>query len=242
MTLSNQTRILANRYWLCLLGDWKSVLLLLAQAPLIGWFCTLVWGSVEKETDMLYFVLCLSSVWFGCINACREIVKERSIFERERIFGISIWAYVLSKLQVLAIIALFQVILLQMAVEWELSMKGPMVVQMMALWCVALSGTGLGLLVSAFAGTQERAVFSIPLLIIPQILFSEMALPAKYFGDAMTVIEKLMPVRWAFQVFQELAHHETQWHWVVLNLGVLLLFTCIFILFAGMSLLIKREL
>ena len=44
-------------------------------------------GSIERDTPSLYFALCLSAVWFGCIGACREIIKERPIVERERLFG-----------------------------------------------------------------------------------------------------------------------------------------------------------
>ena len=61
-----------------------------------------MWGSVEEDTPSLYFVMCLSALWFGCINACREIVKERAIIERERFFGLNIIAYVGSKVWVLA--------------------------------------------------------------------------------------------------------------------------------------------
>ena len=53
---------LAARYRDCLLGDAGGLLLLLAQAPLIGWLCAVVWGSIERDTPPLYFVLCLSAV------------------------------------------------------------------------------------------------------------------------------------------------------------------------------------
>ena len=86
-TPRRQSHILAARYRDCLLGDMGGFVLILAQAPLIGWLCAVVWGSIESDTPALYFVLCLSAVWFGCINACREIVKERAILERERLFG-----------------------------------------------------------------------------------------------------------------------------------------------------------
>jgi ABC-type multidrug transport system permease subunit len=211
-----QARILGARYLDCTLGDWKTVLLLVAQAPFIGWLCTLVWGSIEKDTPTLYFVLSLSAVWFGCINACREIVKERAILERERFFGLSLWAYVLSKVRVLAGLGLVQVVLLQMAVEWKLQLKGPMLLQMTALFLASLAGTGLGLVVSAIAARQERAVGAVPLLILPQILFSKFAIPEKHFGDVVKVVEKLMPVRWSFRVFEEGAATEPSW-WVALG-------------------------
>lgn len=224
---ARQCRILTNRYWDCLFGDFKSVLLLILQAPLIGWLCTLVWGSIGRETPMLFFVLCLSAVWFGCINACREIVKERAIVERERLFGLSVVAYVQSKFKVLASLGLIQVLLLLMAVEWQMALQGPFLLQLLALWLAAMAGVGLGLLVSAISGNQERAVLSVPLLIIPQLLFSEMAVPEHLFGDAMAVIEKLMPVRWAFEMCQQLAAAETAWLTVGLDILVLLAFSIV---------------
>ena len=105
------SRVLAARYRDCLLGDLGGLFLLLAQAPLIGWLCAVVWGSIERDTPALYFVLCLAAVWFGCINACREIVKERRILERERLFGVRPRDYVLSKVWVLATLGAIQVVL-----------------------------------------------------------------------------------------------------------------------------------
>lgn len=194
-----------------MLGDKGALLLLIAQAPFIGWLCTLVWGSVETDTPSLYFVMCLSSVWFGCINACREIVKERDIVERERLLGLSCSAYVLSKVQNLSILGLFQVLLLQIAIEFQLSLKGFFWLETVALWGASLCGVGLGLLISAVAKTQERAVGAIPLLILPQILFSEFAIPRDQFGTVVEWIERGMPVKWAYQVFMELAATETEW-------------------------------
>lgn len=238
---THQGRVLAARYRATLIGDWPTVLLLVAQAPLIGWFCTVVWGSVERDTPSLYFVMSLSAVWFGCINACREIVKERPILERERFFGLSLGAYVRSKLSVLAWLGLVQVVLMQAAIEWKLSLRGPYLVETLAMWGASLAGTALGLLVSAFARTQERAVGVIPLLILPQILFSEFAIPRKSFGDAVEIIEMLMPVKWAYKVFTECAAKEPSWGAVVGSLLVLVLFTVALGLGARVALIPRQE-
>lgn len=222
-----QQKILTQRYWDCLFGDIGSIALLILQAPLIGWLCTLVWGSVGTNTPMLYFVLCLSSVWFGCVNGCREIVKERSILKRERLFGLSIAAYVQSKFIVLATLGFLQVLLLLMAVEWQLELRGPFLIQLLALWLAALAGVSLGLTISSFSRNQERAVLAVPLLIIPQLLFSEMAIPEHLFGQAMRYIEKVMPVRWSFEMMTELAANTTSWLTVLLDCIVLLLFSAL---------------
>lgn len=206
-----QAVVLTARYAACLRGDWPTVLLLVAQAPLIGWLCTVVWGSIASDSPTLYFVMCLSALWFGCIGACREIVKERAILERERFFGLSMTAYVASKLVMLGLVGLVQVLGLQIVVESSISLKGPLLLQTVALWGAAICGVGLGLLVSALSRAQERAVGVVPLLILPQILFSELAIPRDTFSDVVNVVEKFMPVRWAFRVFQEAAEGEPDW-------------------------------
>jgi ABC-type multidrug transport system permease subunit len=237
-----QASVLAARYRDCLLGDTGGVLLLLAQAPLIGWLCAVVWGSIEQDTPTLYYVLCLSAVWFGCINACREIVKERAIFERERLFGLRPGPYVLSKLQVLAGLGALQVVLLQGTVEWRLgALHGPMGLELLALFGASVAGTALGLLVSAMAGTQERAVFAVPLLILPQILFSQLALPQSMFSGVVAGVEKLMPVYWAFRVFDESTALEPRWHVAVLSLLVLALVSAVLLAAVVLALLPRRE-
>ncbi len=216
-----QRRVLAARYAATLRGDWGTVLVLLAQAPVIGWLCTLVWASVETDTPSLHFVLALSSVWFGCINACREIVKERAIVERERLLGLSMVAYVLSRVWVIAVLDLVQVILLQGAVEWAINLRGNMLLEMGALWFASLCGTALGLLVSALSTSQERAVGVVPLLLLPQILFSEFVVPASTYTRLVATAEKFMPVHWGYEVFAQLAANETNWAQVALAYAAL---------------------
>jgi len=43
---------------------------------------------------------------------------------------------------------------------------------------------------SALATTQERAVFAVPLLLLPQILFSELAIPPTLYSDVVATVEK----------------------------------------------------
>ena len=240
-SFQHQRRVLTNRYSDSTWGDLGTVALLLLQAPFIGWLCTLVWDSVETDTASLYFVLSLSAVWFGCINACREIVKDRAIVERERLLGLNLNAYLCAQFTVLAAISFGQVLLLQVAIEWSLALSGPFLIQTFALWLCSLAGIGLGLLVSALAQSQERAVGAIPLLILPQILFSEFAIPREHFTGLVQHVEKIMPVRWCYEIFVQLADVETDWFSVLLSFGFLLVLTSIFAVFARLVLLYRRD-
>ncbi len=240
-TARSQSHVLAARYRDGFFGDKGGLLLLLAQAPLIGWLCAVVWGSIESDTPALYFVLCLAAIWFGCVNASREIVKERAILERERLFGVRPRAYIASKVWVLASLGAVQVVLLQGTVEWHLQLRGPMGVELLALFGASLAGTGLGLLVSAVATTQERAVFAVPLLLLPQILFSELAIPDNLYSDVVATVETAMPVHWAFRVFEESAALEPRWHMVALFLLILLAMGVALVAAATVALIPRRE-
>lgn len=235
-----QAATLTERYLDVMLGDIQTLLLLLAQAPVIAALCVVVWGDINEDTKSLYFVLTLTAVWFGCINACREIVKERAIFSRERMFGLSVSAYVLSKARVLSGLALVQVVGLLAIVEWKVGLKGSLVWQFLALLLSAVAGTGLGLLISAVARRQERAVAAVPLLILPQILFSEFAIPREAFGTLTETVEYGMIVRWGYRVFVEAAAGEPSYGEIALSLLILVAMAAAFHLLAVGLLAVSR--
>lgn len=220
-TTRQQAAVLSARYRAVLWGEAGVVALQLGQAVFIGWLCAVVWGSVERDTPSLWFVMGLSAVWFGCVSACREIVRERAILERERLFGLSLPAYVASRFGVLAWLVLAQVVLFQGAVEWHLALRGPYLVQTLGLWLGGLCGVGLGLLVSALARSPAQAVGAIPVLILPQLLFSEFAISREHFAEVVVWVERAMPARWAYRVFTDSAALEPSWGWVLASLGIL---------------------
>ncbi len=61
-----------------------------------------------SQASLVLFIVMLSLTLLGLTNAIREIVKEQPLFRRERAVGLSIPAYVLSKLLVLGAIVTVQ--------------------------------------------------------------------------------------------------------------------------------------
>ena len=57
-----------------------------------------------------------SAVWYGCNNAAKEIVKERPIYRLERDVNLSVASYVVSKMALLSLVGLGQIILLYLVV------------------------------------------------------------------------------------------------------------------------------
>lgn len=203
-----QGSVLADRYTETILADWKNTLLLLVQAPLLAIMAVAVWGNVDSATKSLYFVMTLSAIWLGCIDACREIVKERSLFLRERMVNLEISAYLYSKVRVLALLNVVQIATYSIIVAKYLDVRVPVGWLMLSLLCSSLCGTCLGLLLSSAVRRSDYAVGLVPLVILPQILFSELAIAKDNFEGYTEYIYKLMPSRWGFESLMEFARTE----------------------------------
>ncbi len=203
------------RYVDLLLQDGRNLLILLLQAPVIGYLITLVArsdamvgaraSSVDAQT--ILFMLSTVAVWFGIINAAREIAKESAVYRRERLAGLRVGAYVLSKVLVLSILVAVQSAALLAVVGADVRlpahgilMSGPLELGVTTA-LTALAGLSLGLAISAWSRTPDRAISFVPLALIPQILFSGVLFPFGSGTSATRVLSWLTVSRWAMDAY-----------------------------------------
>jgi hypothetical protein len=229
-TTRQQFDILSERYLALVLADGWQTLLLLAQAPAIAGLVVLRWQHAP-HTAALAYVLALSCLWFGVLNACREIVKESAILNRERLLGLSVRAYVASKFHVQALITFVQCLLLQGVLHTWLGLHGPPLLLFVTFWLTSLSGVGLGLVISCIAGTPDRAVSLAPLVTIPQVLFSKLILPEATLTGWARPIEACMILRWGFDAADSLMQGSWTWSILLKDWGMLTVITAGFTLF-----------
>lgn len=163
--------VLWRRQWDLLRGDPKSISLLLGQPLLIGLLIALSAAGAKDQSATKMFLACVATFWMACGNAAQELVRERSIFERERFTGLRIGAYLTAKFGWLWVVSLAQAMLLFGMLQ-AFGMKGSLPWQILALTGTSLAATGIGLLVSSWARTMLQAVLLVPVMTIPQILFS----------------------------------------------------------------------
>jgi ABC-type multidrug transport system ATPase subunit/pSer/pThr/pTyr-binding forkhead associated (FHA) protein len=196
-----QWKTLAQRYIEVLRHDKFNLLILFGQAPIVAFLTYLV---VDKESsrDFPFFVLALVSVWFGTSIAAREIIKERAVYNRERMVNLGLLPYVGSKLLVLTLIVGLQCILLfgslralQAAGLMELPGDYYGVPQLLVMILTGMVGIALGLFVSAIVKTSEMATSFVPLMLIPQLLFCGLVGVPKGISKYVGVV---MPATWAF--------------------------------------------
>ncbi|MFA5140739.1 MAG: ABC transporter permease [Elusimicrobiota bacterium] len=201
-----QLDLLTGRQLAVYSGSAGTLLLMCVQAPLIGYFIGLAWKS-QEAAPQTYFIMAVAAVWMGCMNACTAIVQERQVFARERMFDLDIRSYLLSKLSVLCVICCLQSVLLLAAQGRLMHLKDSVLAQ--GLLFLVLSATGvaasaLGLLISSFARTSHGAAVAVPILLIPQVIFSEALLQQNIRNAVPSFIEKLTLTKWCYEALLDI--------------------------------------
>ena len=191
-----QMRVLTHRYTTVIKQDRRSLALLLVQAPVIGFLLGMVFSKgTTQDHRMVVFLMAISAIWFGCINASREVVKELPIYLRERAVNLELWAYLGSKILVLAGLCAVQCIGLLIIVAPMTQLEpqtGPMLLTLLLTsWC----GMLMGLVVSALVDNADKAMAIIPVLLIPQVVLANVITPLD--GFMRTVASCLMVSFWS---------------------------------------------
>ena len=187
-----------------LFSDSRNVGSLILQAAGIG----LLAGWVGRDDPEFRFFVCLiAALWFGCSNAAQAIVRELPVFRRERMAGLVLAPYVLSKTVFLSIIVWLQIVMLLVAqsIPAILAPTQPglsehandllptsaagVLIFAVSFILSGVVGVQMGLAISSFSRSMTHATLWVPLLLIPQILFSgfvvtlpEMPMTARFFS------------------------------------------------------------
>lgn len=174
-----QTQLLALRHLRIQLADLRSLSMMAMQCLIVAGLVTLLFGDVSakssaaeaKDSASIMFLMTVSALWFGCSNSAKEIVKERTIYQRERDVNLIDAAYLAAKFLLLGTIGVVQVLVLFAIVRFGTGVDaGWKAATMIA--SLALTGVALGLLISSVSGSTDMAVTLVPLVLIPQIVLA----------------------------------------------------------------------
>ena len=180
----------SRRYADIILRDPKNTGLLLLQAPLIAFFIHVATSNLSSRL----FMMSLAALWFGCNNSAREICKELPLYRRERMVNLRILPYLSSKFAVLAALVMIQCFVLALLTPRDFDFAyAPL------LLC-GLAGIGLGLLISAIVDSPDKAIALVPILLIPQVLFSGIFGELKGFQRAMG---EVMVSKWSYNLMKK---------------------------------------
>lgn len=174
----SQLPTLLRRYLDLLVADRRNLAMLLLQAPFVAALIGLVFstsGSPQVRAvgeSHVAFMLVLSAIWCGCLNSTREVIKELPVYLRERSVNLGIGPYLFSKLIPLCVLCLLQSCALLGIATLLLSWSGDPWLRLAILFLSAMAATGMGLAVSTLVDSSDKAVTVVPILLIPQVIFS----------------------------------------------------------------------
>ncbi len=204
-----QFMILSSRNINILLRDRFSLAMMLAVAPLVGLLDVILATIMGRdpfnfaEGDMpsvliSLFLLTIYAVTVGALSQMREITKEADIYKRERLVNLKIVPYILSKIWVALLLALYQTATYVIIHYLAFEMPGGTLeigIIYVTLALATMAGMMLGLFASTLAPNPNAAPLIVILLILPQIVLGGALVPLPEFISAP------MSTRWAFQAF-----------------------------------------
>jgi ABC-type multidrug transport system ATPase subunit len=183
----SQLSTLTRRYLAVIASD-RVYLGFLAGAPIalaaivraVGGGLTATTPASNTSASALLLILAIGACFTGALNAVREIVKERSIYARERAAGLSSGAYMWSKLLVLGVLSAAQAALMTvigLAGRAEpphgVFIKGPALIELaVAMGLLAITSMTLGLLISSAVSTSEKSLPLLFISVMAQVVFT----------------------------------------------------------------------
>jgi ABC-type multidrug transport system ATPase subunit/pSer/pThr/pTyr-binding forkhead associated (FHA) protein len=134
--------------------------------------------AVVGDSQILLFMMTLASVLLGLFASVYEIVKEWSVYQRERMVSLRILPYIASKVVVLGIFALIQCLLLMAVINLKVDYPTdgvllPAPLEMyITLVLGTLAATLMGLLISAIVPNSNTVIYIVFLVLFFQMIFA----------------------------------------------------------------------
>jgi len=201
--LRMQSELLVRRYAQLVIADLRNLALLIGQAPAIAVLVVLTFGSIKADFAELhaarlkevFFIQTLAVLWCSGTASIREIVKEWPLLRHEQRYGLMPSGIVLSKFLLLGVIAVVQAFLLTAIVKSSCGVTGSWGSQLAVLSMLGCVGVLQGLCISAIAGTSERAMTMLPVILIGEAIISGGL--AQLEGGMRLLAQVMNPAYWA---------------------------------------------
>ncbi len=184
-----------------LVGDSEAVIEQQLAADLAAGESSAVY-AIATSSQRLLLMMALAAVLLGLFAAAYEIVKERSIYQRERMVTLRLLPYLASKVVVLSLFAVVQCMLLLLVVAikvelpWE-SVWLPAPLEMYVTLIVGtLAATMMGLFISAVVPNTNTVIYVVLLLLFFQIIFAGVIFD---LPDTAQSLSTLTLTRWTME-------------------------------------------
>lgn len=159
----------------------------------------------NQNLPQYLFVAVIVALFLGLTVASEEIIKDRLLLKREKFLGLSRYSYIWSKIFTMFIISAIQTISFVWVGNGILNIKGVTWDFWLVLFSTACFANILGLIISSTFNSAKVIYIVVPLMIIPQLLFSGVIVkfdklnPLFSSQKAVPWIGNAMVSRWAYE-------------------------------------------
>jgi ABC-type multidrug transport system ATPase subunit len=200
------------------LTNTQYILINLLEAPLLalilGFFVKffqtggLTSEYVYRESEnvpQFLFISVVVALFIGLTVAAEEIIKDQKILKRESFLNLSKSSYLLSKISIMFTISAIQMLLYIAVGNYVLGIKGMFFYHWFILFSTTCFANMLGLNISASFNSAKVIYILIPILIIPQLLFSGVIVkfdklhPLFASQSSVPLLGNVMASRWAYE-------------------------------------------
>ncbi len=210
-SIARQLSTLVRRYLRVVVSDRSYFRLIIAFPLLLGAIPRVVPAKhglramnaqPNQDAPTVLMVLILCACFMGMANSVREIVKERPIYRRERAIGLSITAYLGSKVIVLTLLTAPQALVFTLIGVFGRTPRsgvlGPSLLEVLvAVIVTAVASVMLGLVVSTLVDTADKTMPLLVLITMAQLVVSGGLVPIS--GKAgLQQVSWLFPARWGY--------------------------------------------
>jgi len=159
-------------------------------------------GGLNLNAIQVLMILVMSSVLSGTALSIREFIKERDIYERERMAGLSASAYLFSKVIVLSVLAVLQTLLVvlvglagQKVPSSGVVIPGTALIEIfVALAVLSVVSMLIGLAISALVTKGDQTMPILVGVTMVQVALSGGLFPLS--GKALSALSMIAPARW----------------------------------------------
>ncbi|MEJ6680953.1 MAG: ATP-binding cassette domain-containing protein [Flavobacteriales bacterium] len=224
-SLWKQFKVFLKRDVLSKLANTQYILVNFLEAPalaLILSFFTKFFETKESEQasyifresenlPQFLFISVIVSLFLGLTVSAEEIIRDQKIIKREKFLNLSRGSYLISKIGIMFFISAVQAFAYVLVGNIVLEIKGMWFEYWMILFSTSCFANLLGLNISASFNSAKVIYIIIPILIIPQLLFSGVIVkfdklyPLFSSQSEVPFIGNIMASRWAYEA---LAVHQ----------------------------------
>ena len=211
-----QMGIFFTRDLLSKLANRQYILISMLGAPLLallmGYFTKYAKGDsyrfIDNDNLTAYIFICIiTALFMGLIISSEEILKDRKILKRESFLNLSWFSYINSKIVLMFLISAIQAISFILVGNSILGIKGLTFQYWLVLFTTSCCANMIGLNLSSALNSVITIYILIPIIIIPQLLFSGVFVKYEKLHTSkkassyeyVPFIGELMPVRWSYE-------------------------------------------